>query len=157
MADDDTLRQIATRLGQATPGPWTIGFNKSLRSAWAVQKAETARVVLHLDPDKNIDLDTLTHQVEADLEFIQNAPSDIETLLLAVGTLKSEVEAGQGAKQDLMDLQTTFQQLASNYERLFLALRWYADPANGDQGKIARRVLGIPEPSEGASTPQVPG
>lgn len=149
MLDDETLRQIATRLEQATPGPWTIGFNKSLRSAWAIQKAETARVVVHLDPEKNIDLDTLTHQVEGDLEFIQNAPADIETLLLEVQALRKEVEAGQGAKQDLTDLQATFQQLASNYERLFLALRWYAEPANADQGKIARRVLGIPEPVEG--------
>lgn len=153
MIDDDTLRQIAARLQQATPGPWTIGFDKSLRSAWAVQKAETTRIVVHLDPDKNIDLDVVTNQVEPDLEFIQNAPADVELLLEEVRELREQVEADRQTKQDMSDLQATFQQMASNYERVYMALRWYADPANADGGKIARRVLGIPEPAGTSETP----
>src|SRR5262245_3372333 len=92
MLTDEELQAIEKRAADATPGPWTVGFNGAMRAGWAILKANTSRAILNLDPTKNIDLDLLTHQVDSDLDFIQNAKEDIERLLKEVKELRLRVQ-----------------------------------------------------------------
>jgi len=169
MLSEDDIQQIEARVQAATPGPWTIGFNGAMRSGWAIIKAGSSRTVLHLDPAKNIDLDEATHQVDADLDFVQFARSDIETLL-------AEVKKQQAPSTDtpettgLQDAQLALMEIAQRCERLQQALEFYAElnhyrpprpppgePAplwiGNDLGRRAREALGLPEVSVAAESP----
>ncbi len=127
MLEDFEIQQILDRAEQATPGPWTIGFDKSMRSGWAVLKAGTATTVVHLDPTKNIDLDIESHRVDANLDFIQNAREDVPKLVETIRELKA---AGGAAELHGIDaeLQLTVAKLANEVETLRKALYFYAHP-----------------------------
>jgi len=126
MLEDYEVQQILDRAEQATPGPWTIGFDKSMRSAWAVLKAGTATTVVHLDPDKNVDLDIESHRVDANLDFIQNAREDVPKLVETIRELKA---SGHGEPVPFdAELQIAVARLASEVERLKQILYFYAHP-----------------------------
>lgn len=126
MLEDFEIQQILERAELATPGPWTVGFDKSMRSGWAVLKAGTATTVINLDPEKNIDLDIESHRVDANLDFIQNAREDVPKLVETIRELK----AGGNVEPIPFDAETQIAvaRLASEVERLKQALYFYAHP-----------------------------
>jgi hypothetical protein len=162
---DEELQEIEQRLETATPAPWTIGFNGAMRSAWAIMRAGSSQTVLHLEPQKNIDLDESTHRVDADLDLVQFAPSDIRRLLDEVRALRGEsserVPESSEAESDLREAQVALMEIAQRAERLQSALEFYADLNNfrppkpepgetilwvgNDLGRRAREALGHPE------------
>lgn len=160
---DDEQRAIEGRLRQASPGPWTLGYDKSLRAAWAIQVGGSTKVIVNLDPQKNISLDEATHQVENDLDFLQNVRTDLESLLVWAGELREKASDSQAGQEDMQELQAQFMSLAQRYEQLHLTLQFYAHPqrhdppaepdtswVGNDRGQRARRALGWPEPGEAA-------
>ena len=159
----EQLAEIEARANAATAAPWTIGFNGAMRSAWAILKAGTARTILNLEPEKNIELDELTHQVDSDLDFIQFARGDVDALLADIRARDAEVAPPDtSASSDLQETQVALIEIAQKCERLQTALEFYADiahyrppnPAEGeapplwignDLGRRAREALGVPE------------
>ena len=162
MLTDEQLAEIRDRAERATPGPWTLVYEKSLRLSSAMVKAGTNRTLFNLDPDKNRDLDEATHMVEDDLDFIQNARADVTALLEVIQELQARVQDVDTAEENLRDLQSSLATVASQNERMRAMLEFYAwpgtyrqpDPAaeprawiGNDLGRRARYVLGIPEPT----------
>lgn len=92
MLTPDELKQIEQRESEASPGPWTVGFNTSMKAAWAIQRAGTTTPIVHCDSEKNTDLHELTHQVESDLEFLANSREDIKVLLAEIKTVRARLE-----------------------------------------------------------------
>ena len=95
---DAELKEIEDRLAAASLGPWTVGFNGSMRSGWAIQRAGTSSVVINLDPEKNTSLDMESHQVDGNLDFIQNSREDMARLVEMVKALKQKCERQEGLK-----------------------------------------------------------
>lgn len=164
MLSENELQQIEARLQAASPGPWTIGFNGSMRSGWAVLRAGTSATVFHLEPLKNVELDEATHQVDSDLDLVQFARTDLEMLLGEVKRLRAASSSTEGAPQaaDMQEAQLALMEIAQRCERLQHALEFYADLGNyrppkpppgetpplwigNDLGRRAREALGLPE------------
>lgn len=129
MMTEEELKEIEDRLQAASPGPWTVGFNGSMRSGWAIQRAGTASVVINLEPEKNISLDMESHQVDGNLDFIQHSREDVERL---VGEVRELKKAGGSASEtgfgDSTELQLTVARLADQVEKMRAALYFYAHP-----------------------------
>lgn len=127
MMTDAEIIEIEERVKAASPGPWNIGFNGSMRSGWAIQTAGTASVVINLEPEKNVALDMESHQVDGNLDFIQHSREDIPRLIEAVRELK----AGGQPDSDFdaaTELQLMVAKLAEQVERLKATLYFYAHP-----------------------------
>ncbi len=131
MMNDRYLREIEERVKAASPGPWTVVFNGSMRSGWAIQTAGTASVVINLEPEKNVALDMESHQVDGNLDFIQNSREDIAQLIEMVRASKAEklvLAEDEGAFLAATELQLTVAKLAEQVEKLKAALYFYAHP-----------------------------
>ena len=129
MLDDTEITEIKERADAASPGPWNIGFNGSMRSGWAIQRAGTSSPILHLDPDRNIALDIENHSLDGTLDFIQNAREDIPRLIQTIEELKAaQGPQTAGALAADVELQLTVAKQATQIERLRAVLYFYALP-----------------------------
>lgn len=162
MLTDEQIAEIAERVTHATPGPWSIGFNGAMRSAWAVQRAGSSSPILHLDSQKNVDLDHASHTVDGDLDFIQHARTDVEELLAEVKKLREAVATLEGAASENERLEMALGTVSAQYERVRDALEFYASPSTyrqpapppaepvpwigSDLGRRARAALDKHEP-----------
>ncbi len=129
MLENSEINEIEERAKAASPGPWNIGFNGSMRSGWAIQRAGTASPILHLDADKNIALDIENHSLDGTLDFIQNSREDVPLLIQTIRELKAaEVPPEAQSLAAEQELQLTVAKLASQVERLKAVLYFYAHP-----------------------------
>lgn len=99
---EERFKAIRERLEAATPGPWEVASLADGENRPAV--AEVIDGDHTIFPVQRLTAEVLAERIEADEQFIANAPTDIAFLLDALAQVEAERDALREALDDLASL-----------------------------------------------------